>query len=235
MDIVVNDFVAWILALPSIAWMYVAIETALDDKTMKFLFPHFDKKKPKWTVFRLAYLFFNMAAAILLPFGAFYCAEGGDGAIAGAVLIVLSVIMIAPTVALFIRGTILSRKAKREKAAKRAELKKKTDKILQKHVHVIIDRPLGSVHPEHDDIIYEVNYGYVQGVIGGDGEDQDVYVLGVYEPIDEFDGIVTAVIHRKNDVEDKWVVVPDGVVVTDDEIKRKTEFMEKYFDIEILR
>ena len=141
----------------------------------------------------------------------------------------------AKSLILIIVVNILGMSAYLTKETKNFIMKKQTDKILQKHVHVIIDRKLGSVHPEHDDIVYEVNYGYVKGVVGGDGEEQDVYVLGVDEPIDEFDGIVTAIIHRNNDDEDKWVVVPDGVVITDDEIKRKTEFMEKYFDIEILR
>ena len=50
-------------------------------------------------------------------------------------------------------------------------------------VRVIVDRPLGSRHPKHKDIIYTVNYGYIPGVIAPDGEEQDAYILGVNEPI----------------------------------------------------
>ena len=102
-------------------------------------------------------------------------------------------------------------------------------------VHVIIDRKMGTVHPNHENIFYEVNYGYVENVTGGDGEEQDVYVLGVDEPVDTFDGVVTAVIHRLDDNEDKWVVVPEGIEVTDEEIVKKTHFQERYFKTTIER
>ncbi|MGN0264072.1 MAG: hypothetical protein ACI4DX_06770 [Oliverpabstia sp.] len=66
-----------------------------------------------------------------------------------------------------------------------------------------VDRPLGSYHPEHKDMYYPVNYGYIQGLIAQDGEEQDAYILGVGEPVKEFVGKVIAIIHRKDDVEEK--------------------------------
>ena len=51
--------------------------------------------------------------------------------------------------------------------------------MIGEKVKVIIDRPLGTYHPKHKDIFYTVNYGYVEGVIASDGEEQDAYVLGV--------------------------------------------------------
>lgn len=48
-----------------------------------------------------------------------------------------------------------------------------------KKVTVKIDRPLGTFHPEHKDLYYPINYGYIEGLIAGDGEEQDAYVLGV--------------------------------------------------------
>ena len=62
-------------------------------------------------------------------------------------------------------------------------------------VHVVIDRPMNTYHPEHKDLFYPVNYGYIEGIIAPDGEEQDVYK--------EFTGKIIAVIHRLNDVEDK--------------------------------
>ena len=73
-------------------------------------------------------------------------------------------------------------------------------------VKVIIDRPLGTYHPKHKDIYYSVNYGYIPGIIAPDGEEQDAYVLGIDEPLKEFTGIVIAIIHRLNDIEDKFLV-----------------------------
>ena len=111
------------------------------------------------------------------------------------------------------------------------ELKRQT--MLGKIVKVIIDRPLGSYHPTHKNIYYSVNYGYVPNVIACDSEEQDAYVLGVDTPLSEFVGVVIAVIHRKNDNEDKWVVTPKNVIFTRKEILQAVYFQEKYFDIEI--
>ena len=50
---------------------------------------------------------------------------------------------------------------------------------------------------------YPINYGYVEGIIAPDGEEQDAYILGVDEAIDKFIGTVIAVVHRNDDVEEK--------------------------------
>ena len=101
--------------------------------------------------------------------------------------------------------------------------------LLGESVTVIIDRPLGTTHPNHNDIIYPVNYGYIENIFVGDGEEQDAYILGINEPVAEFSGKVIAVVHRTDDVEDKWIVVPDGVTFTADEIEEAVHFQEKYF------
>ena len=107
--------------------------------------------------------------------------------------------------------------------------------MIGKKVRVIIDRQMGSRHPEYFDLIYEVNYGYVPGVTGGDGEEQDAYVLGVSSPVEEFDGIVIAIIHRNDDIETKWVVAPENMNFSDDEILKAVHFQEKYFDVTVCR
>ncbi len=105
--------------------------------------------------------------------------------------------------------------------------------MLGKIVKVIIDRPLGSYHPIHKNIYYPVNYGYIPEVMASDGEEQDAYILGINTPLTEFIGRVVAVIHRKNDNEDKWVVIPENFNLSKEEILKTVEFQEKYFDIEI--
>ena len=104
---------------------------------------------------------------------------------------------------------------------------------MNKLVTVIIDRPLGSVHPKHHDLIYTINYGYIEGMIAGDGEYQDAYIMGIDYPLEIFEGKVIAVIHRLNDVEDKYVVCDINKTYTLEEIKKAVEFQEKYFEIEI--
>ena len=107
--------------------------------------------------------------------------------------------------------------------------------MIGRKVHIIIDRPLGTYHPKHKNILYTVNYGYVRDVLGGDGEEQDVYLLGIDVPLSEFDGTVIAVIHRHNDNEDKWVAVPEGMNFTDEEILAAVDFQERFFDITLER
>ena len=100
-------------------------------------------------------------------------------------------------------------------------------------VKVTVDRPMGSYHPKHKDICYPVNYGYIEGIMAPDGEEQDAYLLGVDRPVDEFTGKIIAMIHRYDDVEEKWVVAPEGQTFTVDEIKAQVAFQEQYFNSEI--
>lgn len=100
-------------------------------------------------------------------------------------------------------------------------------------VRVTVDRPLGSYHPQHKELYYPVNYGFVEGVIAPDGEEQDAYILGVDVPVKEFVGRVVAIIHRYDDVEEKWIVAPENVTFTAEEIYEQVSFQEKYFEIEI--
>ena len=106
--------------------------------------------------------------------------------------------------------------------------------MLGKIVKVIVDRPLGSFHPKHTDLYYPVNYGYIEGIIAGDGEEQDAYVLGVLEPLKEFTGRVIAVIHREDDLEDKWVVAPEGAAFSAEQIEEQVYFQERYFKHRII-
>lgn len=105
--------------------------------------------------------------------------------------------------------------------------------MIGQTVKVTIDRPLGSYHPNHPDMYYPVNYGYVEGIIAPDGEEQDVYVLGVDEPLKEFIGRVIAVIHRFDDVEEKWVAAPENVTFTKEEIMEQVRFQERFFKSEV--
>jgi inorganic pyrophosphatase len=106
--------------------------------------------------------------------------------------------------------------------------------FLGKIVDLTIDRPLGSKHPKHG-FVYPVNYGFVPGTEAPDGEELDVYVLGIDQPLKTFRGICRAVIHRTNDDDDKLVVVPEGVEISDEDIRRATHFQEQYFASKILR
>ena len=105
--------------------------------------------------------------------------------------------------------------------------------MLGKIITVTVDRKLGTAHPNHPDMIYQVNYGYIHGIFASDGEEQDAYILGIDEPMDSYKGEVIAIIHRKNDVEDKWVVAPCGTRYTAEQIYRQVAFQEQFFNVEI--
>lgn len=105
--------------------------------------------------------------------------------------------------------------------------------IVGKIVKVTVDRPLGSCHPEHKEMYYPVNYGYVNGVAAPDGEYQDAYILGVDTAVKEFTGKVIAVVHRYDDVEEKWVVAPQNAIFSKEEIENQINFQEKYFQSEV--
>lgn len=101
--------------------------------------------------------------------------------------------------------------------------------VIGKTVQCKIDRPVFAFHPEHKDIIYPLNYGYIKDVTANDGEFQDAYIFGTDKPLDNFYGKVIAVFHRFNDVEDKWIVSLDGNDIPDEKILGCISFQEQYF------
>ncbi len=101
---------------------------------------------------------------------------------------------------------------------------------LGKTVTVKIDRPIGYIHKkENKTLVYPINYGYIPGVMGGDGEELDVYLLGVCEPVFEYTCRVIGIIHRENDIEDKLVAAPEGMVFDQTQIASLVDFQEKYY------
>ena len=101
-------------------------------------------------------------------------------------------------------------------------------------VKVIVNRPLGSTHPQYKETYYPINYGFVEGIMAADGEEQDAYILGVDVPVKEYVGKIIAIIHRDDDIEEKWVVSSQKKSYTKEEIKKQVEFQEKYFKSEII-
>ncbi len=107
--------------------------------------------------------------------------------------------------------------------------------LIGRRVSGTIDRPVGSAHPRHPSLIYPLNYGCVDGVQAGDGEPQDVYVLGADRPLESFTGTVIAVWHRLNDCEDKWIVALDGQPRSDEALLAAIDFQEQFFMGELCR
>jgi len=101
---------------------------------------------------------------------------------------------------------------------------------LGKHVRVEIDRPIGYVHhKEKYDLVYPINYGYIPGVIGGDDEELDVYVLGLDQPVDVCEGRIVGIVHRENDVEDKLILSADDRSYSAKQMQEAVHFQEQYY------
>ena len=116
--------------------------------------------------------------------------------------------------------------------------------LIGKEIDVIVDRPIGMTHPKYKDMIYSVNYGYIDGFYSGDNEYQDVYILGEDKPLNNYRGKVIAIVHRLNDNEDKLVVynygylssneIEEAIKFPSNEIEEAINFQEKYFKHEII-
>ena len=72
--------------------------------------------------------------------------------------------------------------------------------------------------------------GIIPGVLGGDGEELDVFLVGVEKAVSTFTGEIIGIVYRADDVEDKLVMAPSGVRFTAEEIARAVYFQEKYYD-----
>ena len=112
-----------------------------------------------------------------------------------------------------------------------AERETLINSLAGKTVDIIVDRPIGHTHVTKGITLhYTINYGYLPGITGGDGEEQDVYILGVDVPLKAFQGKIIGVIRRNDDNEDKLVAAPKDMTFSVEEIRKATWFVEKYFD-----
>ena len=102
--------------------------------------------------------------------------------------------------------------------------------FLGQSVEVEIDRPVGYVHKKGEKtLVYPINYGYIPQVLGGDGEELDVYLLGAKEPLERATCRVIGIAHREDDVEDKLIAAPMGMHFTADQMRKAIDFQEKYY------
>ena len=110
------------------------------------------------------------------------------------------------------------------------ERHEQVESYLGKEVTIEIDRPIGYEHHKGEKtLLYPINYGYIPGVLGGDGEELDVFLVGVDEPVKTYTGRIIGIVYRADDVEDKLVMAPSGASYSAEEIARDVYFQEKYY------
>ncbi|MFW5864957.1 MAG: GrpB family protein [Candidatus Izemoplasmataceae bacterium] len=108
------------------------------------------------------------------------------------------------------------------------------DYFLGKKLTIKIDRPIGSMHPKHPEIIYPINYGYIEGEFAQDNEELDVYLLEVGNKVDHFYGEIIGYVRRLNDIENKLIMVPVGQKVDQDMVKKAIHFQEQFYQSELI-
>lgn len=109
---------------------------------------------------------------------------------------------------------------------------------LGKTVNITMDRPIGAHHPKHPEIVYPINYGYIPDVIGGDGEELDVYLYGADIPLNTAVCTVVGIIHRLDDNEDKlFAVMGENAqsIPSAKEIRDICRFQEQFHSSQIIR
>ena len=115
-----------------------------------------------------------------------------------------------------------------------AERHAQVEGYLGKIVTIEIDRPIGTVHHKGEKtLVYPINYGYIPEVLGGDGEELDVFLVGVDEPVSSYTGKIIGIVYRADDVEDKLIMAPEGASFSAEEIARTVHFQEKYYQTTI--
>ena len=101
--------------------------------------------------------------------------------------------------------------------------------LIGKTVHVIVDHPLGSMHPTLA-VYYPVNAGYA--ILNE--ETADSYVIGPNEPLDAFTGTVCGIIYRRNSDRIRLIVCRTGEIPDKEKIIQAVGFEEQYFETRIL-
>lgn len=108
------------------------------------------------------------------------------------------------------------------------------ESYLGKTVTIEIDRPIGYEHHKGEKtLLYPINYGFIPGVLGGDGEELDVFLVGVDQPVSVYTGRIVGIVYRADDVEDKLIMAPEGVSFCAEEMARAVYFQEKYYQTTI--
>ena len=104
------------------------------------------------------------------------------------------------------------------------------ESYLGKTVTIEIDRPIGYEHHKGEKtLLYPINYGFIPGVLGGDGEELDVFLVGVDQPVSVYTGRIVGIVYRADDVEDKLIMAPEGGSFCAEEMARAVYFQEKYY------
>lgn len=90
------------------------------------------------------------------------------------------------------------------------------DRLLEAN-EIVIDRPKGTTHPKYSRIVFPLDYGYLKGTCGGDGNEIDVWRGSMSSS--RLVAVICTVDSLKSDAEVKLLIG-----CTDDEIETVNRF-----------
>ncbi|MDO5402996.1 MAG: NUDIX hydrolase [Eubacteriales bacterium] len=103
--------------------------------------------------------------------------------------------------------------------------------MIEDYITMKVEYPIGSVSGDDPSMVYPVNFGYAYGA--ADQEKQEVYLLGVDVPVEEYTGVIIARVHRNNDTKTLLVAAPENIRYNRQQIEEMIYFQEKYYDYDI--
>lgn len=83
-----------------------------------------------------------------------------------------------------------------------------------------------------NNIVFPVNYGFTKDNSGN--KEWNAYLLGINEPIEEYNWYCIAVIQRENSIDDQLIIAPKWQDFTTEQIKKYINFQEKKFKYQII-
>ena len=105
--------------------------------------------------------------------------------------------------------------------------------MREETVTVKIDHPMGSTDDDNPSVVYPINCGYVdvERTPGfSELDKQRVYLLGIDFAVDEYVGVLIAVARRRDDPAPVWIVAPENISYTIQQIEEMIYFEEQYYD-----
>ncbi|MFH5881071.1 inorganic pyrophosphatase [Liberiplasma polymorphum] len=106
------------------------------------------------------------------------------------------------------------------------------EELLGTEVQVVVDRPLGCKSPNHGSV-YPINFGYLPKYFTRE-KPIKAYVIGEFDPIEEFTGYVVAIVKRINEPGCKVVVAKEQDKYTKEQIEALIEFRERHHQSKLI-
>ncbi|MGN0318645.1 MAG: NUDIX domain-containing protein [Lachnospira sp.] len=101
-------------------------------------------------------------------------------------------------------------------------------------VTVKVDHPLGSTDDDNHSIVYPINCGYIDKEksleLASSLDRQPAYLVGVDTAVDEYSGVLIAVARRRDDSENYWIIAPENISFTVQQLEEMVYFNEQYYD-----